>query len=280
MWSSLYYGNWEYWLNYHKVTFDGVNKLILINNGVTDIDVQIDIYSSWKEWALQSENLKYLKALNIVGGEPTVGAEKLDSTYFLINGWRIKPYPGSYTLNIVGNLFEVNGGSIKVDSDVSPYFSNNITLNLNTSVIVRRIETTVTGSWVLDSSTVVTASLVPSQSVALYDIQTTTDALSLDFQSTKYQGEIIFSNSGGAGSIYPLGTTESPSNNITDILILCALYGIDNIILNDNLTLNSSHDISNLTFIGKNKNIILTLDSPTTNNTQFKNLTLTGTLPE
>lgn len=134
--SGLYYGFWDYWKLYHKVTFDGANRLILVNEGVTDLDVQRDIYSAWKEWALYETNARYLKAINVIGGEPTVGAEKLDATYFLINGWKIKPYPGSYTLNIRGNIFDVDGGEIKVNADRDPLFSNNITLNLNTSVIV------------------------------------------------------------------------------------------------------------------------------------------------
>ena len=166
--TSLYYGFWDYWELHHKVTFDGVNKLILINEGETSIDIQRDIYSAWKEWVRQESNSRYLKALNVIGGESTVGDEKLDATYFLINGWRIKPYPGSYTLTLTGNIFEVDGGEIKVDADINPLFPNNITINLNTSVIVRRLETTSSGSF----SNNVTASLVPAQSASLSSIET------------------------------------------------------------------------------------------------------------
>lgn len=168
---ASYYGFWNYWNLYHKVTFDGVNRLILINEGETDIDVQIDIYSAWKQWSLEEQNTKYLKALNVIGGEPTVGAEQLDATYFLINGWRLKPYPGSYNLVIGGNLFVEGGGNIAVQADINPLFPNNISTNLNTSVIVRRIETVTSGS----SSTfegIVTASLEPNQSSSLANIET------------------------------------------------------------------------------------------------------------
>ena len=41
---SSYYGFWDYWNLYHKVTFDGINKLILINDGETELDFQIDVY--------------------------------------------------------------------------------------------------------------------------------------------------------------------------------------------------------------------------------------------
>jgi hypothetical protein len=189
---GLYYGFWDYWQLYHKVTFDGVNRLILINDGVTELDVQVDIYSAWKEWSLQETNLKYLKAIDTVGGEPTVAGQRLDVTYFLINGWKLKPYPGTYDLTVVGNLFDINGTSIKVNADISPFFPNNITLNLNTSVIVRQLSSTSTsgsGGLLADEraalfniedkvisiqnilSFPVTASLVSSQEQALLDIQ-------------------------------------------------------------------------------------------------------------
>lgn len=189
MWTSLYYGNWDYWNLRHKVTFDGVNKLILINNGETSIDVQRDIYSSWKEWDLLETNTRYLPALNTVGGEPTIAGQKLDVTYFLINGWRIKPYPGSYDLNIVGNLFEVNGGSIKVQADIIKSIPNNISVSTNTSVIVRQVNGATTGGLTVDQDAAlfniegvvlsiqntlaspISATLIPSQSDALYNIE-------------------------------------------------------------------------------------------------------------
>ena len=52
----------DYWELYHKVTFDGENKLIIINPGETDINVKRDIYSSWKEWILLRDYLKWIAA--------------------------------------------------------------------------------------------------------------------------------------------------------------------------------------------------------------------------
>ena len=160
MWTSLYYGFWEYWELRHKVTFDGVNRLILINPGVTEIDVQTDIYSDWKEWVALENNLKYLPPMNTVGGEPTIAGQRLDVTYFLINGWKLKPQPGSYDLNIIGNLFDVDGGSIKVPADIIENQPNNISISTNTSVIVRQI----------DSGTS-TGGLTVEQDAALFNIE-------------------------------------------------------------------------------------------------------------
>lgn len=98
---AYYYGNWDYWELRHKVTFDGPNKLIYVNEGEDEIDVQIDIYSDWKEWTLLRDNLKYLSALRVVGGDPTpTGA--LGATYFLRNGWQIQV---DHAVNFTGNLY-------------------------------------------------------------------------------------------------------------------------------------------------------------------------------
>lgn len=151
----------EYWNLYHKVTFDGVNRLILINPGEQLLDIQRDIYSTWKEWSLYEDNVKYLPALSTVGGEPTVAGQRLDVTYFLINGWRLKPYPGTYSLNLVGNIFDINGDDIKVPADIFEGQPNNIALNTNTSVIVRQ----------LDSGATTTGGLLPDERSALFNIE-------------------------------------------------------------------------------------------------------------
>ena len=164
---SFYYGYWDYWKLYHKVTFDGINKLIIVNDGVTTLDVQSEVYSAWKQWAIQETNLKYLNPISTVGGEPTIEGQRLDVTYFLINGWKIKPYQGTYDLTLVGNIFDVDGGTIKVPADVNPFNPNNITINTNTSVIVRQVDSGTSGSI----SGPVTASLVTEQQDALYNIE-------------------------------------------------------------------------------------------------------------
>ena len=153
MHTSIFYGFWDYWELRHKVTFDGVNRLIIINQGVTEIDVQRDIYSAWKEWVLQEQNSKFFQALTTVGGEPTIAGQFLDATYFLINGWRLKPYAGTYTLNIEGNIFEVDGSDIFVPAEIDPAFPNNININTNTSVIVRRVDSESGGGLLPDERT-------------------------------------------------------------------------------------------------------------------------------
>jgi len=105
MWSSLFYNNWEYWSNYHKVTFDGPNRLILVNRDVTTIDVKQDLYSDWKEWMLQEQNSRFAQAFSVVGGEPIGGGQFVGTTFFLENGWRIRSWEGDHSLVLEGNLY-------------------------------------------------------------------------------------------------------------------------------------------------------------------------------
>lgn len=87
-----------------KVTFDGINRLILVNTGVTYLDVEADLYSAWKKW-VQQGNLQYPQALRVVGGDPITGGKFVAPFFFLTNGWKIRPWEGDHTLVIDGNLF-------------------------------------------------------------------------------------------------------------------------------------------------------------------------------
>lgn len=99
---TLWTNWWEDWEQYHKVTFDGENSIVYINAGETNISVEVDIYSAWKEWSQLRENLKFLAAMRASGGDPTIGGDALGSTFFMINGWKIFV---NDDLAIDGNLF-------------------------------------------------------------------------------------------------------------------------------------------------------------------------------
>lgn len=101
-WGALNYGFWDPWLDPMKVTFDGVNKLILINYGETLIDIQADLYSAWKRWVAQIDNSKYPQALKVIGGDPIDATNVITPYYFLTNGWRVRPFEGSHSLTITG----------------------------------------------------------------------------------------------------------------------------------------------------------------------------------
>jgi len=132
-------GWYDYWdlTQFHKATFDGPNKLILINNGVTLIDIKIHLYSSWKQWVLNRDNAKYEQAMRGVGGDPTIEGRFLGSTFFLENGWKIRTWEGDHRLTVEGNLFASDGSNPFVPT-VGDW---NIVTNLSTSNLIDTIDT-------------------------------------------------------------------------------------------------------------------------------------------
>jgi len=141
------YGNWQFWSVYNpplqlgnqKVTFDGINKIILVNEGITELDFRVDVYSGWKEWVTDPNqtNSRYLEALSVIGGDPLPGDRVLGTTFFLENGWRMRTWEGDHELTVTGNVFTRTG----VSAFVPTLESWTITINLNTSTLVETIET-------------------------------------------------------------------------------------------------------------------------------------------
>ena len=95
-----------------KVIFDGVNRLVIIDPGIIEIDVRIDLYSDWKEWALLSDNIKYFSAFRATGGDPISATKKLGAGFFITNGWRIRPPEEDIEIVFIGNLFAEEGKKI------------------------------------------------------------------------------------------------------------------------------------------------------------------------
>jgi len=92
----------QQWALSQSVNFDGENKLIYVAPGTSTIDVKIDLYSNWKEWARIYNNMKYLAAFRNTGGDPTVNGEYLGDAYFTINGWRVFV---DHAIDITGVIF-------------------------------------------------------------------------------------------------------------------------------------------------------------------------------
>ncbi|MDX1493536.1 MAG: hypothetical protein R3253_05735 [Longimicrobiales bacterium] len=87
-------------------TFDGENLLIVLDSGITEVDVEVDLYSDWKEWFKQGTNSRYPLAFRTTGGDPLTAALDLGAYFFLRNdlGWRIRPPEEDITIVFTGNL--------------------------------------------------------------------------------------------------------------------------------------------------------------------------------
>lgn len=137
--AALQFG--ERFVDPHQVTFDGVNKLIIVNYGVETIDFDVDVYSSWKRWSQERVNAAYLPAMRSVGGDPLPGNQRLGATFFLTNGWRMRTWEGDHRLVVVGNVYTEEGDTVFVRT-VWPW---NIQISLSTSVETYAVEPDLTG---------------------------------------------------------------------------------------------------------------------------------------
>lgn len=149
---SSFYGHWDYWNQYNnpdpnqnwKVVFDGVTKTIWILEGLTNIDVRIDLYSNWKEWVQLSGNSRFEQAFLIEGGIPISDTEFTGVTYFLVNNWTIRQQNATTPVIIDGNLYGYvdEGATPKYPYGTDP--AGLISINSKVSNLVDLITTTET----------------------------------------------------------------------------------------------------------------------------------------
>lgn len=94
------------------VTFDPIGlRIVEIDaSGDNELDL-VEIYSEWKTWLLADPvRAGYPPAFREVGGDPISQTQSLGTTFFLLNGWRIRPAESHHKLTIVGNIFTEPAG--------------------------------------------------------------------------------------------------------------------------------------------------------------------------
>jgi len=70
------------------VSFDGAAKRMVVT-GVSNVDVQRDLYSAWKQWLILADNAKYEQALRPVGGDAIGNGQRSPAYFFLMNDWKV-----------------------------------------------------------------------------------------------------------------------------------------------------------------------------------------------
>lgn len=230
-----------------KVTFDPINKIIQVTqapiNNLVEIDVQVDLYSDGKEdWLNSSELIKYDFPIKAIGGNPLPGSKELGRTYFISPPWRIKPYEGSHTLRVVGNLFMTDGSSPYTATDGS------FTINIESQV----------------------SNLVDSTVAQLEELQ-----------YSSYQNRVwVDVNTSNSGVDYPSGTREYPVNNAQDATAIANNKGFGSIAILTDTTLSTGDDLSGFTVIGMNptRTTVIIEDTADVANAEFRECTVKGTL--
>ncbi len=225
-----------------KVTFDGVKKLMVLNTNVNNINVGVDLYSEWKRWMTLGTNCKFLPAFSVIGGEYISDTKKLGSTYFFINGWKLRPYEGNHTLQINGNIYS-DDGSVPFIDTIGTY---NVNLISTVSAIVEREIFTTSGGGGTNVDTYANSC----------------DCIYVDINSTT------------VGTTYPSGTRTYPVNNLNDAITICETNGICHLAFLSDITINKT--IKNYIINGLGSKIIF--NGANLINTTLIGANITGTL--
>lgn len=165
------YAFWSYWQLYQKVTFDGVNKLITVNEGVTSLDIRGDVYSAWVEWQQLETNTGFLPTIRYTGLDLIPGGLTGDS-YFLINGWRL--LVDLSNVAVKGVLFSDDYSSAYYNTAGKIQFPATVS-SLVSTVIVR--ENVVTGDLSSISPSVIAAAVRTNLTPELTKINAQVDGL-------------------------------------------------------------------------------------------------------
>lgn len=222
-----------------KVTFNAGSKVISVELGVRELDVQSDVYSAWKRWVLASpENSKFLHAMRTVGGDTLQAGKTLGATFFLMNGWKIRPPEEDCTLNVIGNLYDDAGVAVFVKTEGQ----------FNAMVI--QTVSNLTDSQVVESEL----------------------AKSLDYGGVVYYSETSYNT----GNEYPVGTVNRPVNNLNDAIAICERVGTKTIRIYGNLTID--RNIEAYCFRGMDSTSNIFFDNNDVSSCTFDEVQLHGTL--
>ena len=231
-----------------KITFDATNRKFVVlgppnNEGVIEIDLQIDLYSDGKEDWLDDVTYPDLSKVQFpvdaIGGQQ-FGAETLAVSYLILHGWTFKPYEGDHTLRLVGNIGTAEGWEL-VDDTIGNYRV--------------RVENRVSS------------------------INTLSDTSFL--QGATYGGSVAVDVvNGQAGTDYPIGVRGTPSNNLTDAIQIAQNRGLNTLLFVASTTLDATAQVSGMILEAESPvTTTLTINAAAdVMNCEFRNVTVTGTV--
>ena len=263
-----------------KIRFDGPNKHIIItdknSDGSVPIDIKSDIYSQWKEWMLEG-NSQFLPAIRTVGGDPISDTVDVAPYFFLQNGWFLAPSGADFTANLTGNLYTDPASAAKVDAI---YVTGKVLIETNLSNNALQVADIGGGG---------SATITPEDINDIADAVWDEDLTNHSAQGTagETQKSILYKNSvvidstyGQSGTTWPIGTHKYPVNNLTDALVISTARNLDKIILHDDLTIEATHDVSNMSIetIGIMGTTITFTDGCSAQNSAFRYANLQGTI--
>lgn len=122
-----------------NVTIDFANKLIIMDAGAVEYDVQ-GVYSIWKDTIRLTNNTQYDFAFSIVGGNTISGVKSIPYYTFQANGWKARPDEANHTLAVVSGVLVGESGLDPFVDTLSPF-----TVRINYEQPVQAIAISTTG---------------------------------------------------------------------------------------------------------------------------------------
>ena len=221
--------------------FFGDTLLIVLPSTVTEISVEADLYSQWKEWIKIGDNAKFPPAFRTIGGDPLTPGIDAGAYFFLQNqdGWRIKPAEENATVLITGNLAPED------------------------STLPQAIPTTGTFTVLL---------------LGLQPITQNIDVILEQTQESLYSGRVAidtFSGDGVPGVLFPIGTRGTPSDNLADARAIADNLGFHEFEIHGNVLLDQEYE--DWSFIGTSAlHSIIDLNGQDVAGASFFNCSLKG----
>jgi hypothetical protein len=219
-------------------TFDGDNLRIILDSGVTSVDVEIDLYSDWKEWSQLSDNAKYPAAFRTVGGDALTPGIDAGAYFFIQNqsGWRIRPPEENITILVNGNLAP--------EESTLPILVPTLG---NFSVLVD----------------------------GLQPITQNVDTILTSVQESLYAGHVFVDTLAGVpGTTFPIGTDSEPVSNLVDAVTIANDIGVRAMRFNGVLILDRSFQFWD--FIGASAVAIVNVAGQDISGARFQGVEITG----
>lgn len=236
--------------------FDGVNRVITLMDGETNVDVFEDIYEGAKDWYLgHPDNRKHPFPFVSDGGNPLTSVINQGGYIFLdnISGWRLRPPEEDITVYLTGNLAVLTTDLPAFVPTVGAFTAAILGLQPVTQGVVPEMKTNL--------------------AFATYQNQVVFDPLNASGRAV--------AGTGTDGNGVEIGTRRAPSNNIDDVLTILQTVGLVNIALASNfIGVAETTDLSaGYNWVGDGPGILCNIPaSMNVTNNRFENISMAGEL--
>jgi hypothetical protein len=225
------------------IEFDRVQKFIEITSPQTEVTIQ-DLINAVRDYEDEVDNMDLGKIADAFGKQDLGGGVLVGITMVLLNDWRIhfEDRPGPATIQV-----SITGGNLVATNS---FDDNPIAPSTFTQVII-------------SSSSSATLQELTSIQQSVFNNGVTIDVID-----------------GVAGTTFPIGTSQEPSNNLSDARTIAESRGFSIYYIKGNITAGVGANLNDFTLIGENdiQSTISILEPASAVNAEFRDCVLSGVL--